>query len=87
MVAEKRALVAPAATFNDDLKETAELLPVRFTVNPPLAAAALNVIAHASVRDRLSAKSSQRVIAETLLEALPELAAVVSTGMFARWMD
>jgi hypothetical protein len=48
-VALKPALVAPAATFTADGTLTSALLLPRFTVNPPLAAAAFSVTVQASV--------------------------------------
>ena len=47
-VAEKLALLAPAATFTDAGTVTAVLLLARLTENPPLAAAALRVTVQAS---------------------------------------
>lgn len=48
-VAEKLALVAPAATVTDDGTLTSELLLARFTRKPPLGAAVFNVTVHVSV--------------------------------------
>jgi hypothetical protein len=48
-VAEKLALVAPAATVTEAGTETAALLLERFTVNPPVAAAVLRDTVHVSV--------------------------------------
>jgi hypothetical protein len=48
-VAEKLALVAPAATVTEAGTVTAELLLARLTVNPLLAAAAFSVTEQASV--------------------------------------
>jgi hypothetical protein len=48
-VAEKLALVAPAATVSEAGTVTAALLLARFTVNPPLAAASFRVTVQASV--------------------------------------
>jgi hypothetical protein len=48
-VAEKPALVAPAATVTAAGTVTEEELLARFTVNPPLAAAAFSATLHASV--------------------------------------
>jgi hypothetical protein len=50
-VAEKPALAAPAGTITVAGTDTAELLLVRFTANPPLAAAAFSVTVQASVLD------------------------------------
>ncbi len=47
-IAEKLALVAPAATVKDDGTVTAELLLARLTENPPIAAAVFSVIEQAS---------------------------------------
>jgi hypothetical protein len=49
IVAEKLALVAPAATVIEDGTVTAELFLARLTENPPLAAAALSPTVQASV--------------------------------------
>jgi hypothetical protein len=50
-VAEKLALVAPAGTVTEEGTETAALLLASVTVDPPLGAAALRVMAQASVPD------------------------------------
>ncbi|HTW48314.1 MAG TPA: hypothetical protein VMD92_10205 [Acidobacteriaceae bacterium] len=48
-VAVNVALDAPAATVTDDGTTTCPLLLARFTVSPPLGAAAVSDTAHASV--------------------------------------
>jgi hypothetical protein len=48
-VAEKLALLAPAATVTDEGTVTAELLLDRLTANPPLAAAVFRVTVQVSV--------------------------------------
>jgi hypothetical protein len=50
-VAEKLALVAPAATVTEGGTETAGLLLARLTANPPVAAAALSPTVHTSAPD------------------------------------
>ncbi len=50
-VAENVAVVAPAATVTEAGTVTAELLLARFTVNPPVAAAAFSVTVQLSVPD------------------------------------
>lgn len=58
-VAEKLALVAPAATVTEAGTVTEALLLVRFTANPPLAAAAFSVTVQVSVPDPLIEDSVQ----------------------------
>ena len=66
-VAEKLALVAPAATVTDAGTDTAELLLARFAANPPLPAAALSVTVQLSV---------PAPVMEPLVQVRPERAGV-----------
>jgi hypothetical protein len=64
-VAEKLAVVAPAAMVTDEGTVTAVLLLARPTANPPLAAATLTVTVHASVPAPVSDEFEQESVEST----------------------
>ena len=71
-MAVKLALVAPEVITTEAGTTTEELLLARFTVVPPLGAAAVNAAAHASVVEPVMVEDAQEIekrVAGALLEA------------------